>query len=247
MDHTYCSSSQRVTWQVGHTDMSPSSQNPMARDSKSQSGDHAGRVVVVVDPAKVVRSTQAAQTEDGEASREIHRSLAQLRRLLTMKTRTHEIARRCYDDVPPCRERAPRCLVTAGGLAMVTASGFTPYFVPMISVGVSMSLLGMCYAGVAPCTPGEGVELVRLCCKINAERRDDLMRPSDIERRIDGLAVVERTLRRNAIAFEVREATPLPAVLAAIIGEYADVDPDPPAQEPASSHTTAPPQDQSMG
>lgn len=246
MDHTG-SSPRRVAWPAAQQSTPAASQHPGTRESKGQSGDPAGRVVVVVDPATVVRTTEAKQTWNGETAREVRRSLAQLRRLLTMQTRAHEIARRCYDDVPSCRERAPRCLVTAGGLAMVVASGFTPYFVPMISLGVPTSLLGACYAGVAPCTPGEGVELVRLCCKIDAERRDDLMEPSDVKRRIDGLEAAERMLRPDAIAFEVREATALPAALTGIIGEYADVDPDPTAQEPASSQTTAPPLAQSMG
>jgi len=251
MDRANSFASQRVAWHAAQTSAAPSPREPQVRETKGEAKGHpgaqGGRVVVVVDPARVVRTTEAAQTDDGEAAREIRRSLAQLRRLLTVTTRAYEIDHRCCEDIPTCRERAPRCLIPAGGVAMICASGFTPYWPALLGAGVPLVCLGAGYAGAAPCTAGEGLERVRLCFKIDAERRDDLIEVPDVERRIAGLEAAERTLRPNAIAFEVRVASQLPADLASIVGEYADVNPVPAPQEAAHSRTMSPPRAQSMG
>ncbi len=244
MDHT-ASSPRRAAWPAAQTSTPPASPHPVTRESKGQSGDRAGRVVVVVDPATVVRTTEANQTLNAEAAREIRRSLAQLRKLLALQTRAREIDDRFCFERQTCRARAPRCLVPLGGCALLIAGGVTNS-VPMVAVGATVAICGEVHWMVAPCTVGEGFERLWLCMKIEAHGRDDLWNPSDVQRRMDGLEAAERMLRPNAIAFEVREATPLPAALAAIVGEYADVDPDPAPQEPASFQTTAPPQDQSM-
>lgn len=134
MDRANSFSSQRVEW---HAAQSAAPRDPQVRETKGHTGARVGRVVVAVDPVRVVRLAERAQAEDGEASIEIRHSLAQLRRLLTMTTRAYEIDHRCCDDIPTCRERAPRCLIPAGGLAMISASGFTPHWAPMLGGPVS--------------------------------------------------------------------------------------------------------------
>ena len=240
MDHTH-SSSQRVAWHAAQT----SAQTQVALETKGESGTHGRRVVVVVDPSTVVRSAHGAQDQSAAAAMEIRHTLGQLRQHLAMGNRTMELLHRCGEEEPTCRERAPRFLVGAGGMALAIAAMPT-HSVPMMAVGVPLAVLGWAYGLAAPCTASECVEMMWLNGKLLAKRRSDLVEPSEMQDRIAGLEAVLRTLQQPLISVEVRQATRLPADLAGIIGEYADVDPQ--SQAPASSQTTmAPPQAQSMG